>query len=1352
MFLLLLFLLLTREENIKGAEAKGTSSDILTIEGLKEVTREVWKIFKKDKKKDEPQKEKIESKETEKASKKEIEKNATPLEKDGVFVFPEENNTPEEKKDGILDKLLDKAIEKTEEYLEIEDEYPEGIPEEWKQEAVEYAEGVNPEEYESEEYEPISQEELDNMPDYSEEKPKSFEEVTGEIPEEKVDVLFEQGFEMEEEDGCKNEQGDVLVSIDPMLTAPKLDIIGEGEYRKNILSFFVYSNYFEFIEKGEIKVYLDRQGRKEVAVLPVEKLKLKERYSLIIPQEYQKYQKFFYKLRVMNKEGKFDETDMKPLEIKKMEVGDMITGDGKKLSDEIFGQSSLKVHNIPANFARLRFAGNGFAPDSRIFLDDNEMSVDDNGKFIYESYYFPGEYTFEFKVYYDEEKDNKENTEVERDPDYRGEYLYSKSVDITVEKNYTFFVGIADMKFGKNMTEKNSELLMKNSEYDEGTFNEGRLAFYTRNRFGKYNITAQADTEGQEILHIFDGLGRREHRELFKDMKKEDKGYTFGDDSTSMMDIETQGQFYLRLEWDQNKAMWGNYSTEIDNGEYLSYSKSLYGALFKGASQETTEYGENRYSGTLFFSNPEVLSEYNIFLATGGSLYFLNKKDIVEGSEDVKIEVIDTKTGNKVKEESLSEGTDYQINNIQGRIILNEPLSQYTVRELGDVIKDNPITDYKTYLVVSYEYYEANAVYSSDYTTGGSGKYWINDNLQLGAVYVESEELDERYELAGINGVLRKTQNTYVEFEYAESKGRKTGKGLYSSTGGMSFKDINYKDDDEEDENDSNSGRAYGIKGVLSLNELYEKFTEGSMAEFWYRKKEGGFSVDSLDDGSDDIEYGFKSDYIVNDRLTLSGEYSVTESKDNDDEGDTDRDQEISLQANYAATEKLSIAVEVRNSDGDGSGSSRTSYTDNSIGSDDDDDDDDDEGTSFDVGVTATYQFTEKTTGYVGVQKAISTTKDNANDMMTTVGGSTRIGEKIGLSGEYSRGNEESGGMAQISYTTSNNHEVYMNLGRESEKGSGTDNDITFGQKMLLGEKYEVYHENQISKGADSDKEITQVYGVNVNLTEKVKVGIGYEQGDTKEEDGKTRRQGVTTTFYYDDRKRTKYNNRLEVIKEKSSGEDGEETIEYLTVNDVLYKVNDEWTAVGKLDFSITENKTTGGYDQKFMELGIGGAYRPIWNDRLNMLWKYSFIYDLNGHDEDDDYSFGDLDERSNIFSVDAVYSVNKKLDIGGKVAYKKAEMKAANDEDEWFSAETTLYAVNASYNFYKNWRVSGEYHWLISDENSEVKSGALAGIDYDVHENLRVGVGYNFTDFSDDLRYDDYRAKGVYISITGRF
>ncbi len=38
------------------------------------------------------------------------------------------------------------------------------------------------------------------------------------------------------------------------------------------------------------------------------------------------------------------------------------------------------------------------------------------------------------------------------------------------------------------------------------------------------------------------------------------------------------------------------------------------------------------------------------------------------------------------------------------------------------------------------------------------------------------------------------------------------------------------------------------------------------------------------------------------------------------------------------------------------------------------------------------------------------------------------------------------------------------------------------------------------------------------------------------------------------------------------------------------------------------------------------------------------------------------------------------------------------------------------------------------------------------MNENLKVGVGYNFTDFSDDLTDLSYRSRGVFLNILGKF
>ena len=42
--------------------------------------------------------------------------------------------------------------------------------------------------------------------------------------------------------------------------------------------------------------------------------------------------------------------------------------------------------------------------------------------------------------------------------------------------------------------------------------------------------------------------------------------------------------------------------------------------------------------------------------------------------------------------------------------------------------------------------------------------------------------------------------------------------------------------------------------------------------------------------------------------------------------------------------------------------------------------------------------------------------------------------------------------------------------------------------------------------------------------------------------------------------------------------------------------------------------------------------------------------------------------------------------------------------------------------------------------------------LDRDLNKNFRVGVGYNFTDFSDDLTDFDYDHKGWFLNLVGNY
>ena len=66
-------------------------------------------------------------------------------------------------------------------------------------------------------------------------------------------------------------------------------------------------------------------------------------------------------------------------------------------------------------------------------------------------------------------------------------------------------------------------------------------------------------------------------------------------------------------------------------------------------------------------------------------------------------------------------------------------------------------------------------------------------------------------------------------------------------------------------------------------------------------------------------------------------------------------------------------------------------------------------------------------------------------------------------------------------------------------------------------------------------------------------------------------------------------------------------------------------------------------------------------------------------------------------------------------------------------------------------WHVLAEYRWL-SARNAGVRQGWLVGVERDITDNFRIGAGYNFTDFSNNLTNFDYNHRGWYLNITGRY
>ena len=124
--------------------------------------------------------------------------------------------------------------------------------------------------------------------------------------------------------------------------------------------------------------------------------------------------------------------------------------------------------------------------------------------------------------------------------------------------------------------------------------------------------------------------------------------------------------------------------------------------------------------------------------------------------------------------------------------------------------------------------------------------------------------------------------------------------------------------------------------------------------------------------------------------------------------------------------------------------------------------------------------------------------------------------------------------------------------------------------------------------------------------------------------------------------------------------------------------------------------------------------------------------------------------QKSHIAAVDVTYDVTTKLTLGAKYAYRLGQVSLDREDPTFFDNNANLYILRGDYRFRENWEVLVEARLLDMPDLNEQRAGALAAVSRYFGDHLKLGLGYNFTDFSDDLTDLSFDNKGVFLNITG--
>lgn len=121
--------------------------------------------------------------------------------------------------------------------------------------------------------------------------------------------------------------------------------------------------------------------------------------------------------------------------------------------------------------------------------------------------------------------------------------------------------------------------------------------------------------------------------------------------------------------------------------------------------------------------------------------------------------------------------------------------------------------------------------------------------------------------------------------------------------------------------------------------------------------------------------------------------------------------------------------------------------------------------------------------------------------------------------------------------------------------------------------------------------------------------------------------------------------------------------------------------------------------------------------------------------------------------SADINYDLYPWLTLGAKYGFRIGRVRGGlAGSDSWEQSSAHLGIARVDLHIVKSWDLLVEGRVLRTPEADTTDFGALAAVYRHIGDNFKVGAGYNFGRFSDDLRDLTLNDKGVFLNVIGKF
>jgi uncharacterized repeat protein (TIGR01451 family) len=872
---------------------------------------------------------------------------------------------------------------------------------------------------------------------------------------------------------------------------------------------------------------------------------------------------------------------------------------------------------------------------------------------------------------------------------------------VTVNSNYIFVVALGDATVNKITTEGPVP-----EKYQDDLYVDGRVALYLKGRIqGKYLITAGLDTGDGRLSEVGSRLGDRDNRELYRNLDPDSFYPVYGDGSRTVKDTNSQGRFYVLFEAPSSSFQWGNYNSGLTGNEFSSFNRSLYGGKGTWHSLQKRKSGEPMGEAIVFAALPETRSAHDEFRGTGGSLYFLRNKPVVPGSEKVRVEVRDKITGVPVANTTRRNYVDYEIDYAEGRVIFRTPVS--SVGDSSTLISDGLLNGNLVFVVVDYEYSNPSASSLDENTYGARVKETVGDNVTLGATYVQEQRPGSTYTLQGGDVTIRAAGDTKVTMEYSQSENEALAQ-YTSDDGGLQFtpKSVPATADPSQ---------AYRFE--LATGKGRARFTS------YFRHIDAGFSS-SFSAGEAEIDQqGATLALKVGDSGAL---HLLLDHRDvaglSDTQTGTLQFQQTFGKWGVAAEARYRLVdFEISPDTTEGIGAIRVDFR---------------PKPKIDI-------FTRYQNDFV--QDIQGGPSASGSKEQLTLGLGAQITQALTARAEVTSGEQGDSALVGLTSKVDERTSLYGTYSMSPDQPGGRTGVATLGATTAVTDRTRLYTEEQFKRN-EREATTTNVLGVSTRLSDRLTTGVSFERSrvDGAGVNPDTLRQVAAASVSFV-QPRFKIFSKAEVRKDEGTATDRGQ---WLTTNAMELKLNRDFTLLGRFSYGVTTDNLTDTDTTIFREQGFGVAYRPVMADWLNFLARYTEVRNLPPSSQTPV-----VDETTDqVFSFQTVVDLHRRLSLTEKYAVRNRSVDQQLFAD--LKSQMRLWINRLNYHLSDTWDAALEYRILNMEQAGDNSAdGFLFEINRLFFQHLRVGVGYNFTDFTDnEFSANDYSAKGVFFRIQGKY